>query len=407
MKNAKIHFIMIFIIILGFTLNSSVASVQVVYNWTKLSTTLPFRDRGYSNTAVYDSESDTLLFFENGDGTTDLVTTWGYNYSTQTWTNYSTAGFVRQAAPVAYDSESDVAILFAGNHYNPVIIGQYVCKTDTWAYDFNSDTWTNMTATMTGPSPPSRAWLDMVYDIESDRIIVFGGRDLTEGLGSVVNRDDTWAYDYNSNTWEEKNPSNHPGNGWQHALAYDNESDRIILQGGYTDGANYDETWAYDYNTDTWTEMNPTPNPGFREIASMDYNPITDQCVLFGGGNSGGYPNPYGDGFNDMWVYDYNNNNWTELILYESPGGRSSHDLVYNSKEDIMVLFGGWSGETKDTTHYDMWIFDYETTTAVPPTSTTTTTETTTTTVDTPSMIITPLFLIFLGIIVINRRQKK
>jgi len=256
---------------------------------------------------------------------------------------------------------------------------------------------------MIGPSPPPRAWLDMTYDVESDRIIIFGGRDLSQGLPAII-RDDTWAYDYNSNTWEEMNPSNYPKDRWEHGLAYDNESDRIILYGGYTDGANYNDTWAYDYNTDTWTKMNPKTSPGFREEFNMAYNPITDQCMLFGGINSGGYPNAAGNGLKDMWVYDYNDNNWTEFLLYDHPSGRAESELVYNSKDDVMILFGGWLGESKNIVYTDMWVFEYEITTKIPTTPTTTTT---TTIVETSTMIFTPLFLIFLGIIIINRRRKK
>ena len=101
--------------------------------------------------------------------------------------------------------------------------------------------------------------------------------------------DGTWAYDYNSNTWEEMAPSTHPDVGWEHAMAYDSESDRVIFQGGVNDDFTSEDTWAYDYNSDTWTKMNPSTHPGPRSHSSMDYDVVSDRCILFGGYNIGGY----------------------------------------------------------------------------------------------------------------------
>ena len=379
------------------------ASLQVVYTWTQLSSSLPFVLVENTNAAVYDSESDVLLYFDKRDGKNYSMLTWVYNHTLGSWTKLSSSGFVRQAAAVAYDRESDRVILFGGHKYRGggFVPGGFL--SDTWAYDYNSDTWTNMTVNMTGASPPPRAWVDMTYDVESDRIILFGGREIVRAfpLNYPVTRNDTWAYDYNSNSWEKMTPPDQPKPGWAHGLAYDIESDRVILHGGMNDKFTHNETWAYDYNTDRWTKMIAGAGPGSRDQVSLDYNAITDQCILFGGLNTGGNIARTGSEtpFDDMWIYDYNTNTWMEVDLYGSPDARSGHEMVYDPKEDLIILMGG-SGD--DIQVNDMWIFGYEIVSNIP---TKDSTDSTTHTQTSP-LVISPLFLSIIVPIIVNRRRK-
>jgi len=49
--------------------------------------------------------------------------------------------------------------------------------------------------------PSARAGHDMAYDAESDRVILFGGE--TEPGSNILNGE-TWAYNLKSNTWEKR-----------------------------------------------------------------------------------------------------------------------------------------------------------------------------------------------------------
>jgi hypothetical protein len=146
----------------------------------------------------------------------------------------------------------------------------------------------------------------LVYDSESDRIILFGGATgATRETASILN--DTWAYDYNTNTWTEmaKGPEDHLG----YRMAYDSESDRSILFGGmvYPRIKLLNDTWAYDFNTDTWTEMQPSTSPPVRNYHAMAYDTQADRVILFGGSDS------RDKGIPDTWAYDFNTNTWQEL----------------------------------------------------------------------------------------------
>src|SRR4030042_5219686 len=103
----------------------------------------------------------------------------------------------------------------------------------------------------------------MTYDVESDRGILFGG--FAQTLTPLFN--DTWSYQVSTNAWTEKAPAQSPAPGLG-PLAYDIQSDRAILflgTIGWLPTNVPSETWAYDLNKDTWTNMKPStaPRPGF------------------------------------------------------------------------------------------------------------------------------------------------
>ncbi|MHA2069297.1 MAG: Kelch repeat-containing protein, partial [Candidatus Thorarchaeota archaeon] len=150
----------------------------------------------------------------------------------------------------AYDSAEDKIIIYGGWNVTPDTAN----KGETWAYDVDTDTFVNMKPAV-APSP--RFLSSIEYDSQSDRTVLFGGY---QGQIPAFTFDETWIYDYNANAWSQGSPTTSPGRRYGFQLVYDSESDRIILFGGYKPGAGgySGDTWAYDVETDTWVEMKPT-----------------------------------------------------------------------------------------------------------------------------------------------------
>ena len=272
---------------------------------------------------AYDAESDRVVAF-GGDPLSDK--TWAYDYNTNTWRNMSpvtrpSAG----AGPMAYDAESDRVVLFLAWTGAP--------DNETWTYDFNSNTWTKMEPT-TRPSP--RTFSAMAYDAESDRVILFGG--ITGG-----DNDETWAYDFNTNTWTKMEPAARPSPRHSHALAYDAESDRVVLFGGHLPGfpqqVHSDETWAYDFNTNTWTRMEPPTQPLKLAHHNLAYDAESDRVVLFGGDDPDSSVHS-----DETWAYDLNANTWTDLSPVRSP---SEAQNLQAEAGDARVLLT-WSPPSDD-----------------------------------------------------------
>ncbi len=194
----------------------------------------------------------------------------------------------------------------------------------------------------------------MVYDARSDRIILFGG------LSEVphVHFDQTWAYDFDTNAWTQLSPSTKPGVGevW-FALAYDAESDRVILFG------NNDQTYAYDFNTNAWTIMNPAARPpALYRPGDMPYDAGSDRVILVTD-NLTFEADTAGQGVSQTWAYDFNENEWTKMNLVVHPSGRRGHRMAYDQGSDRVVLFGGADGGTY---LFDTWAYNFNTDTWTP-----------------------------------------
>jgi hypothetical protein len=237
-----------------------------------------------------------------------------------------------------YDSQSQALISFG-----PESTRVYNTATRTWER-------TNPAA-----EPPTfRYWYDLAYDSQSDRIIRFGRN------GEGIQLDDTWAYDYDANTWTEMAPAASPKGRWGHAVAYDAQSDRVILWGaseaGRTPMSKEEKAtvWGYDYESNTWTAIGSTGGPSYRGFHTMVYHPGTDRIILFGGHSLRDV------NFSDeTWAYDYNSNTWTQLDSTTHPSGRRFHSMVYDEAAGKMVLFGGIAGTwLKEEINDELWIFD-------------------------------------------------
>ena len=270
---------------------------------------------------AYDSDSDRVILFGGYGWGGNYDDTWAYDFNTNTWTSMNpTAKPTSTLQAMAYDSQSDRAILFGGASYvDP--------QNTTWAYDFNTNNWTNMQPVS---QPLASYGHAMAYDSASDRVIVFGGVDRN---GSALN--ETWAYDFNTNNWTNLNPVSKLPTRLYHAMAYDSQSDRVILVGGYTQSGQPDyDIWAYDFNANTWTSMDPLDKPRARVYHSMAYDFQSDRVILFGGSDF-----IQGAVLNDTWAYDLESNTWTYMAT--RPPGRFEHAMAYDSASDRVILFGG------------------------------------------------------------------
>jgi len=313
-----VSFLILFVFISTIASQCAVLSVEKVSEWTNMTpTTVP--ESRLDTVSVYNVKSDRIILF-SGATIGPLVLyndTWTYDFDNNIWTKKSPVNMPqgRSSPLMAYDEESDRTILFSGLKTGP---WDWICWNDTWMYNLNNDTWEIMDPPI---QPPGRCWADMVYDKDSDRIILFGGFS-----GDTI-YDKTWTYDYNTNKWTDMNPSTHPSPRWGHRMAYEEESDRIILFGGSIglppNPVVLNDTWAYDYNSNTWSNMTPTTSPTGVLNHGLAYDTNSDRIILFGGWdealvNSG-----------DTWVYDFNTNSWVNETSTSSPSPRISVEIIY------------------------------------------------------------------------------
>ena len=303
---------------------------QTPNTWTNLNA-MPLPRPRDSHNMTWDSESQRAILY-GGHSTifpTDpfyYIETWAYNYGTNSWALMSpdsTPG-ARAEFAIAYNSQHDRVLFFGGNAaYWPGGIPGAMKNNDTWAYDFNNDNWTNL---LPATSPDSLGICRMAYDSESDRVI------LHDNTTAKI-----WAFDYSANTWTDMNPpAPAPVSNWRQTtcIAYDSNHDRIIV------ATPLQETWAYDYNSNTWQQRAASPNVAVTggALYDLEYDAANDKCIL------------YSDSML-TYSYDYTTDTWTNLNSVPSP---QAHHFAMTYAEQInrMLFYGGTVGNQAMTWQY-------------------------------------------------------
>lgn len=271
-----------------------------------------------------------VLLFGGFEPPTFLPDVWGFAPE-DGWTRVSpaTEAISQPGEVFGYDIQSKRAV-FVEEHGS------------TWAFDASTRAWEDRRPDESPPAHGAR----MAYDSESDRLIVFGGFRPSPRVF-----DDTWAYDYESNTWTKMDPPTRPPARSHFAMAYDEASDRVVIFGGVDEWDEpFGDTWAYDYDTDTWELLSRHGGPDPRGFTAMADDPTGDRVILFGGGDMGQEPQ------GDTWALDVGTGEWTELDPTPAPSPRARHAMATDAESGTIVLFGGGDGISAPTN--ETWVFD-------------------------------------------------
>jgi hypothetical protein len=297
-------------------------------------------------TLVHDPVGQQLLMLSGMSRmqrTVDLREVWSLDTGEYAWESIGESGPFDALINFGADIESGQVITF---NLEPA---------QTWSFDLASQTWQQQEPA-TQPESTSanpRFGAPLTYDVESDRLVLFAG-------GSPWHMyADTWAYDYDTDTWELMDPTSSPSPRAMYATAYDSESDRVLLWGGFTGTDENDvQMWAYDYNTDSWEALANSDGPQQHwERHGMAYIPEIDRVLFYSGmlEEEGVLPA-------ETWYYDYNTNTWSAIDVDTSPPKLAMYGIAYDPEVGKVVVFGG-----EKTSKYatdlssDIWVFDPET----------------------------------------------
>jgi N-acetylneuraminic acid mutarotase len=227
---------------------------------------------------------------------------------------------------------------------------------ETWAYNHASRQWTNMAPER---APSRRAGHRIAYDAQSDRLILFGGF-RAESLNDPA-FDDTWAYDFDSNQWTLMKPEVSPSARMYHSMEYDPVTDRIVLWGGRRlQPLDDTSVWAYDYESDSWTEHETNGGP---EVClgypTMVYLEDLARMFLFGGVALDS--TFVGDLTDQSWLYDLASNAWLEVNSTNAPPPIYLHAAAYDRRLGQVVVFGGEREKPySNVTNGETWVYDPE-----------------------------------------------
>lgn len=193
-------------------------------------------------------------------------------------------------------------------------------------------------------NPGNRDGHNIAYDRESQRVIIYGDHSLLETT-------ETWAYNYATNTWEQKSisPAPNPGNASHSSMTYDSVHDRVILVNRLNG-----QTWEYNFNLDTWTNLNatglPVPWPDANPVAAiLAYDSESNRTIMF----------IYLTG--RTYAYDYDAHTWSDVTPATSPAGDWrlwARHMVYLPPPIDRILMVSSAG-----TSPSLWAYDFNTNT--------------------------------------------
>ncbi|MEZ4458939.1 MAG: kelch repeat-containing protein [bacterium] len=311
-----------------------------------------------------------------------LGDTWAYSEEFENWyrVNTTNAPNARGRAASAFDPLRKQVIIFGGKYRNPDSTGLYQMFQDTWAFDVNTDTWTQLATT--GEVPSARANAAMVFDAARDRLLLFGGSTNPDGAFFTPTAD-LYSLDMKTLTWKREATTNPPTKRLFHAMTIDTTNNRLLIFSGGDEnaffGPFYADLWAAPLDNFRFEKVWDGANilgPKARINAVLVDDPQHQRVLLFGGHDDTALGN-----VNDVWAV-FGDNAWQNMregdvytgagcpsfcqcadtfVTYDfdSPERREYHTLVNDGKGDL-ILFGG----TGDCGYMDdTWRFDLDTAT--------------------------------------------
>lgn len=198
-------------------------------------------------------------------------------------------------------------------------------------------------------SPPARWDHTLAADETTKRLILFGGRDAG---GAPFG--DTWLYDLVDHEWRQIEASG-PDPRFGQAVALDRAKSNLLLFGGQSGDIFYNDTWALDIAEETWSKLDagdaiaPTPRYGLPGVIDGDGRFVVSHGFTFEGR------------FDDTWSFDLSSTTWTEISPpagEDRPLKRCLHEMAWDEAGKRLILFGGCSSGFGPCPQGDLWVFD-------------------------------------------------
>lgn len=217
--------------------------------WTKITNTTGANHRRLSPGMAVNPLDGCFYEFGGQDVGANQNTTYRFCPSTRIWTNMNPsikpAGRVNIEHGLVWVPPLQGFLLYGG------LAG--VTRSDTWLYHPASNTWSELFPAI---APPARDTHAMIYDEQDQAVVMFGGRTAQGVCSAGICLNDTWVFDVATMEWSQPTLTGAlPVPMTFHGIVYDIDSDGIIV----TPSNNTDQTWVL--RIDSGVPPGPTNTP--------------------------------------------------------------------------------------------------------------------------------------------------
>ena len=229
----------------------------------------------------------------------------------------------RMSTATVIDGARDRMIVFGGyghrNFYN-----------DAWALELSPTLrWVRL------PNGPvsGRHETTTVLDPQTQRMLVFGGKDLYQFYGDLF----ALQLDVDPPVWSIVAQGSPAPGARETRAVMDAGRRRFVTALGFAPYYHISDAWAFDLDGGGWTSITPAePGPIARrgQSATLDGGP--DRMLVFGGSDDYNW-------WNEVWAFDLANPAWSLLETNGSPpSGRYGQNMVHDPVRDRLVMFAGY-----------------------------------------------------------------
>lgn len=243
---------------------------------------------GRSNAGICYDEANNTVYLYGGGYTTgpwdnrqyhDLADFYKLDLDTYNWEEVFPAAFPgeRQGFNMEFNPV-DGKVYFYGGYNHPTTASDIEIVNDFWKYDPQLEIFSQIT--LTGTNPGGRRGAALCIVEESNTLYLFGGEENTSP--NPTERRDLWKYDIGSGVWTKL--AQVSSSRISAELDYDPLTKELLLTGGGTD-----DIYRYRILEDAWYLWYPQPNPGTLSNghASVFIPEDRDLWVYGGGAKSG------------------------------------------------------------------------------------------------------------------------
>lgn len=256
----------------------------------------------------------------------DLGDTW--QWLGDHWVRLSTAhdAGTRSGQVMVYDTNRSRIVMFGGRRTDVATKNQAVLN-DTWI--FRNGDWSQLA---TPNSPPGRTVTGAAFDPVRDRIVMYGGNTIsTDGKNTVTTLHDTWEFD--GTTWNQRG-SDGPKIS-KPIITYDNATNQVILLGLDETSSTKTATlmYLYDASAGTWNQAKPDGLPPCVNESQVAFDPETNSVILNGG--------VCADSATTEETYSWDGTKWTKLDIKTVLDRTFGAGVAYDPTTRTLFQYGG------------------------------------------------------------------